>query len=99
MYTKREIIVVIALISLVSLLGCVYSIDTGDAIAPEEEDVWTVHVSLVDGPISWEHTVRNKWCARSYVSSLEDDEPLGGYWCIYLNGKEFEATRWHGERD
>jgi hypothetical protein len=97
MYSKKGIIVVIALLSLFCV--CAYCIGTGDAIVPTPEakvDIWTVHVSLVDGPISWEHIVKNKWVARSYVSNLEDDEPLGGYWGIYLNGKEYDAARWHG---
>lgn len=102
MYAKRGIvtaIVLLCLVGLVSFCVCLCCIDIGDAIVPTPEageDVWAVHVSLVDGPISWEHIVKNKWVARSYVSNLEDDEPLGGYWGIYLNGKEYDAARWHG---
>ena len=81
---------------------CSCCINTGNASAVQpivdaQEDVWTVQVSLVEGPISWSHTVKNKWAAQAYVSALEDDEPYGGYWIIYLNGIEFEAKRWHRE--
>jgi len=71
----------------------------GDGIANAEtsqpQDDWVVCVSIVDGPISWDHTVESRWIAESYVSALEDSEPLGGHWTIYLNGKEYDEGRWH----
>lgn len=80
-------------------------IDTGKAVAVEPEDMWSVHVSLIEGPISWTHIVESKWAAQSYVRSLEEDEIHGGHWTIYLNGKEYEEGRWYkyhtwsGERE
>jgi len=100
---KNEIraigLLVLAGLALVFVCSC---INPGEASVVQPtveapEDVWTVHVSLVEGPISWSHTVENKWAAQYYVRNLEDDEPYGGYWIIYLNGIEFDAERWHRE--
>lgn len=71
-------------------------IDTGKAVAVE--DAWSIHVSLIEGPISWTHTVESKWVAQSYVRSLEEDERYGGHWTIYLNGVEYEEGRWHDHK-
>lgn len=98
---KKQIIGALPAITLFAILCMLVTIfggnlvDTGKAAVLELEDVWTVQVSLVEGPISWTHSVESKWVAQSYVQSLEEDEIYGGHWTIYLYGVEQDEGRWH----
>ena len=96
---KKEIVRALPAILLFAILcGGIYllggiPINTGEAA--KATNVWTVEVSLIEGPISWTHIVESEWVAESYVKQLEEDERYGGYWVIYRNGVEYDANRWH----
>lgn len=60
----------------------VISIGTGKVVEPEGG--WTVHVSIIEGLISWTHSVDSEWIAEGYVN-----------WIIYQNGVEYDEGRWH----
>ena len=95
---RKWLLPAIPLFALVCMLATVFGgVDVGNAVVMDPVDKWVIHVALVEGPISWSHTVESNWIAQDYVKQLEEDEIYGGHWAIYKNEIEYQEGRWHSD--